>query len=135
MPVSHSHQLLWASLRLSGGVAPSTPVLVSTPADTSTCRPRDVEEIDRPRRVRDVDDRRAVGLHWCSGLQRVRRAPTVMADVGDPPLALLMDDRLISGAPLERVEADQAHVVLRRPMPPWSRPPRLDAPASHQLIF
>jgi hypothetical protein len=34
-----------------------------------------------------------------------------MADVGDPPIALLVYDRLVRATRLEIVEADQLHVV------------------------
>src|SRR5690242_2849246 len=48
--------------------------------------------------------------HWIDAVA------AVMADVGDEPVALLLHDRLIRRPGLEIVEADQAHVVLRRAM-------------------
>ena len=42
---------------------------------------------ERAPRVRHVDDREAIGLHLAG--QRIERRAVMMADIGDPPIALL----------------------------------------------
>ena len=70
-------------------------------------------QIFRMRGIGDVDNRGAVRL----GLpgQRIDRignriGAAVMADIGDPAVALTMDGRLIGAARLQIVAADQPHV-------------------------
>src|SRR5882757_6629973 len=70
------------------------------------------------RRVSDIDDRGSVRLrlprHRIDGRRHVIGA-AVMADIGDPAIALVMDGRLIGATRLEIVAADQLHVgSLRR---------------------
>ena len=64
---------------------------------------RDVGEVFRMRRVGHVDQRGAVELGLAG--QRVDRLfrlgnPAVMADIGDPAVALVMNDRLVGAARL-----------------------------------
>ncbi len=75
---------------------------------------RDVHEIFRPLRNRHVDDGGAVAL----GLrgERVGLSAAVVADVRDPAIPLLVDDRLIPGSGLQIVEADQLHVAHFGPL-------------------
>ena len=66
------------------------------------------------RRVGHVDQRGAVELGLAG--QRVDRLfrlgnPTVMADIGDPAVALVMNDRLVGATPLQIAVADQRHVA------------------------
>ena len=66
------------------------------------------------RRVGHIGDRGAVEL-GLSG-QRVDRFlrcrdAAVMADIGNPAVALMMDPRLIGAAPLQIVVADEAHIA------------------------
>ena len=65
-------------------------------------------KVDRVGRIADVDDGRAVRLHmagqWIEGLA------AVVADVGDPSLALPVDRRLIGAAALETIVPGQDHV-------------------------
>ncbi len=65
------------------------------------------------RGIGDVDDRGAVRLGF-AGLRIDRRGnvvgAAVMADIGDPALALVMDGRLVGAARLQIVGADEAHV-------------------------
>jgi hypothetical protein len=71
-------------------------------------------EVFRMRRVGHVDDRGAVVFGLPS--QRVDRLlgfrnAAVMADIGDPAVALVVDDRLIGTARLQIAVADQRHVA------------------------
>ena len=66
------------------------------------------------RRIGHIDERGAVEL----GLSRQRiyrllvfRNSAVMADIGNPAVALMMDPRLIGAAPLQIVVADEAHIA------------------------
>ena len=65
------------------------------------------------RGIGDVDDRGAVRLglagHRIDRIGNVVGA-AVMADIGDPAVALMMDGRLIGAARLQVVVADQLHV-------------------------
>ncbi len=74
---------------------------------------RKVAQISGLRGIGDVDDRGAVRLRL-AGLRIDRRrdvvAATVMADIGDPAVALMMDGRLIAAARLQVVGSDQPHV-------------------------
>lgn len=70
---------------------------------------RDMRQELRGARVGDLDDGSAVVL-LASG-QRIGRAPGVVPDVGDPPLALLLDDRLVGAASVQAVGADELHVA------------------------
>ena len=74
---------------------------------------RQMAQIFRLRGIGDVDDRGAVRL-GLAGLRIDRRrdivGAAVMADIGDPALALLVDGRLIGAARLQVVEADEPHV-------------------------
>ena len=78
-----------------------------------SCLSGDVMQIFRMRGIGDIDNRGAVRL----GLpgQRIDRignrvGAAVMADIGDPAVALMMDGRLIGAACLQIVAADQPHV-------------------------
>jgi hypothetical protein len=75
---------------------------------------RDVGQVFRMMRVGHVDDRRAVVLVLAG--QRVERlldlvGAAVMADIGDPARALVLDDRLIGAARLQVAVTDQRHVL------------------------
>src|SRR6185436_9078703 len=74
---------------------------------------RKVAQIFRLRGIGDIDDRRAVWLRL-AGLRINRRrnivAAAVMADIGDPAVALMMDGRLITAARLQVVGSNQLHV-------------------------
>ena len=75
--------------------------------------PGNVAQIFRMRGIGDVDDRGAVRLGLAG--QRIDRrgnvvGAAVMADIGDPAVALMMDGRLIGAARLQIVVADQLHV-------------------------
>ena len=66
------------------------------------------------RRIGHIDERGAVEL----GLSRQRiyrllvlRDSAVMADIGNPAVALMMDPRLIGAPPLQIVVADEAHIA------------------------
>src|SRR5262249_32616717 len=64
-------------------------------------------------RIGDIDDRGAVGLGFAGqGIDRRGHvvAAAVMADIGDPALALAMNRRLIGAARLQIAPADQPHV-------------------------
>ena len=72
-----------------------------------------VMQIFRMRGIGDVDDRGAVRLGLAG--HRIDRignlvGAAVMADIGDPAVALMMDGRLIGAARLQVVVADQLHV-------------------------
>ena len=71
-------------------------------------RSLDVKQVSGPPRVGDVHDRRPVVVR-CTDAGSGRS--TVMADVGDPAVALMMHDRLVRRPGLEVVEADELHVV------------------------
>src|SRR5262249_49159900 len=74
---------------------------------------RQMMQIFRVGGIGDIDDRRAVGLGPARrGIDRRRYIvrSAVMADIGDPAIALMMDGRLIGTARLQVVPADQAHV-------------------------
>ena len=63
--------------------------------------------------IGDVDDRRAVGLGLAGhGIDRVGNlvGAAVMADIGDPAVALMMDRRLVGAAGLQVAPAGQPHV-------------------------
>ena len=75
--------------------------------------PRDMPQIFRLRRIGDIDDGGAVGL-GLAGL-RIDRCgnvvgAAVMADIGDPAIALVMDGRLVRAARLQVAGSDQLHV-------------------------
>jgi hypothetical protein len=74
---------------------------------------RNVAQIFRIGRIGDVDDRGAVGLglagQGIDGIGNVVGAAMV-ADIGDPAIALMMDGRLIGAAGLQIIGADQLHV-------------------------
>ena len=81
---------------------------------------RDVVQISGMRGIGDVDDRGAVRLGVAGQrIDRIRNfvGAAVMADIGDPAVALMMDGRLIGAARLQIVAADQFHVggLGRRP--------------------
>ena len=68
---------------------------------------RNVMQIFRMRGIGDVDDRGAVRLGLAG--QRIDRignvvGAAVMADIGDPAVALMMDGRLIGAARLQVVD-------------------------------
>ncbi len=73
-------------------------------------RAGDVVQVRRLLRIRHVHDGGAVLLHLAG--EGVHPQAAVMADVGDEPAALRVDDGLVRGARLQIVGADQAHVVL-----------------------
>src|SRR5207237_3705019 len=90
------------------------------PAPSARRRPRNC--LARPgygrgigmRRIGHIDERGAVEL----GLSRQRiyrllvfRNSAVMADIGNPAVALMMDPRLIGAAPLQIAVADGAHIA------------------------
>src|SRR5437762_11401534 len=75
---------------------------------------RDMGEVFGICRVGHIDERSAAEL----GVSRQRiyrllvlRNSTVMADIGNPAVALMMDPRLIGAAPLQIVVADEAHIA------------------------
>ena len=75
--------------------------------------PRDMPQIFRLRGIGDIDDGGAVGL-GLAGL-RIDRSrnvvgAAVMADIGDPAIALMMDGRLVGAARLQVAGSDQLHV-------------------------
>ena len=74
---------------------------------------RKVAQIFGLRGIGDVDDRGAVRL-GLAGLRIDRRrnivAAAVMADIGDPAVALMMDGRLIGAARLQVAGSNQLHV-------------------------
>jgi len=74
---------------------------------------RQVTQILRLRGIGDIDDRRAVRF-GLAGLRIDRRrdvvTAAVMADIGDPAVALMMDGRLIAAARLQVAGSDQLHV-------------------------
>jgi hypothetical protein len=81
-------------------------------ADLNHLRPAlggQVVEIDRIPLVRDIDDRVAVFLDRAG--QRIACFAVVVADIGDPPSVLLLDDAVIGAARLQVVKADEARVV------------------------
>ena len=65
-------------------------------------------QVDGARRIRDVDDRRAVGFDGAG--QRVQALPRVMADVGDAAFPLPDGQGLVGGARLQVVHADEPGV-------------------------
>src|SRR2546427_658816 len=65
-------------------------------------------------RIGHVDDRCAVGLLLAG--KRIEGHATVLADVGDPARALLLDDGLIGAPALKVVVADHLHVGLFNPL-------------------
>ena len=76
-------------------------------------RAGDVTQVFRRGRVGDVDDRGAVGLGLAGHRIERRRdvvGAAVMADIGDPALALLVDGRLVGAARLKVAPAEQLHV-------------------------
>ena len=73
----------------------------------------EMAQINRMRRIGDVDDRRAVEF-GLSG-QRIHRlldrvGAAMVADIGDPAIALMMNGRLIGRAPLQIVESRPARI-------------------------
>ena len=77
-------------------------------------RARQVVQVFGLRRIGDVEDRGAVELRL--PVHRVDRlgnrgGAAVMADIGDPAVALAMDQRLVSAARLQVVVAHEAHVL------------------------
>ena len=75
--------------------------------------PGNVVQIFRVRGIGDVDDRGAVRLGLAGqGIDRIGNGvgAAVMADIGDPAVALVMDGRLIGAARLQVVIPDQPHV-------------------------
>ena len=77
-----------------------------------------MKEVFRLRRIGDVENRGAV--EFLLARQRIDRPrnrvrAAMMADVGDPSIALTMDRRLVRAAALQFIEADEAHIqCLRR---------------------
>ena len=71
-----------------------------------------VREIARRARIGDVDDRGAVVL--LAPGERVHGLAAVVADVGDPAPALLVEDRLVGAAALQLFVADERHVGRAR---------------------
>src|SRR5436190_19000230 len=69
-----------------------------------------MREVFRLLRIRDVDQRRSVGL-WLAG-QCVRLRPAMMTDVGNPPVSLFVDRRLIGAAALQITVSDKLHIAL-----------------------
>ena len=67
-----------------------------------------MRELHRLLRIGDIDDRSAVVLRLA--VERIDLDIAVMADVGDITVALLLHHRLIGGARLQVVPADQLHV-------------------------
>ena len=59
-------------------------------------------------RIGDIDDRGAVVL--ILSRERVGHFVAVMSDVGDPAVALFVNDGLVRGARLQVAVAHQAHV-------------------------
>ena len=58
---------------------------------------REMFEIARARWVRDIDDRGTVRLHVAG--HGIERSPAMMTDVGDPAVALLVNDWLRASPP------------------------------------
>ena len=71
---------------------------------------RNVSQVAGPRRIGDVDNGGAVLL--LPPGQRIGLHAGMMADVGDPAIALFLDHRLIRAAGLEIVVAGQFHVAV-----------------------
>src|SRR5262249_23987221 len=94
-PFAHAHHLRAAGLslsRLSGNV----------------------REVLRPPGIADVGDRGAVASLIAG--ERVELSAAVMADVGEPPIAVLANQRLVGAARLQVVETDQPHVAHVGPL-------------------
>jgi hypothetical protein len=75
---------------------------------------REVAQISGLRGIGDVEDRRAVRLRLAGlRIDRDRNiiAAAVVADIGDPAVALMMDGGLIGAARLQVVASDQLHVA------------------------
>src|SRR2546423_15254463 len=70
---------------------------------------RNVGEIARALGIGHIENGSAVGLLRVA--QRIARMAAVMPDVGDPAIALPMDERLVGAAALEIVRADELHVA------------------------
>src|SRR5439155_14146807 len=73
-----------------------------------------VKQVSRPRRIRHVEDRRAVELLLPG--ERIDRSwnrvgAAMMADIRNPTVALPMDGGLVSTSTFEVVGADKPHVT------------------------
>ena len=82
-----------------------------------------VGQVLRLLRIGDVEDRRAVVLALAG--EWICRLAAVVADVGDPAVALFVHDRLIGASSLQVMVADELHVALfglRRPLGGWGVP-------------
>ena len=69
---------------------------------------RDVEQILRIFGIGDIHDRGAVALFGAG--ERILVAAGVVADIGDPAIALLLNDRLVGATSLQVVVAHEPHV-------------------------
>src|SRR5205823_11697768 len=76
-------------------------------------RDRDMEQLDRLRRIGRVDDHRSVELLRATRLQRILRAAPMGARERDGPSIGINDDvRLVRIAPLQVDVSHAAHVLL-----------------------
>ncbi len=84
----------------------------------------DMGEVLRMRRIGHVDDRGAVEFGLAGqGIERLRhfRRAAMVADIGDIAVALMVDGRLIGGAVLQIVIADQPHIARFRRIADFGR--------------
>src|ERR1700730_15972137 len=91
-PLSTAHPNHWSAPRLTRPLR----------------RSWNVSEIFGFARIGHVNDRSPVGLHLAG--QRIQRGPSVMSDISDKTIPLMMDDGLVRGPILQIIIADQGHI-------------------------